>query len=906
MAKGVKKIKWVPRENDAKVFPTLSIANKLLAIEPDKFAWFDVDEWEDGTTQQDKRKDITWIRQDKSNYIIGQKTLPSDNFYGVRLTKKLCGPYTYYLEASSTGKPDATKNRGLKYRGHCPEKIVKCGWSKTKGNTDLTNQNDNNHGLAYGEAVYLHMETEGLNGAKLIVEVWNEMFKGDYKIREIYDAEVLDGEVNLKIPNTHLWRSDISMLQENEEFYVKVKTPSGRYITDGNKETEFDKYLNIKNKIVTPKFEVPSNQTPLKIGESGKNHERYEPCKFDAIQIKDTDAEKKPVTVTVFEGGKSPIINKGNPSSRINETIYFDFDKDTVEANSKQLLSNILQFLLEHPFSSMKLNGYACVIGKQDYNKGLSERRANTVKKFFADGKLDPSRITSIGHGEVNATDDKQGRDNIKYKDERGYINNRRVAIEFDYYGHVGQVVYETVAPSSGKNLTIEVMGHNTKKCFTKKDAHKKGIKVNATKYSKFNEINEASTISIEVESDLSAFNIAPLQYIWPKWNLVKGAIGNGLDSAVDYPVHIHSCRWFTDNKKPSMLIKAYPDIKWEFGLSFNWEHPFAYTHGNLPEYSRSNPKDPKVAEIIRENRKAQSKAVGAGKESKRVANSPEMLTKFQLKLEAKWGGQTFEISNELAEKIRAVLGVFIYYKEMADKVKESLKGAAKGIGSNPPYMFEVQAPALNANIGWYLEQVTTGKHAGKVATVGRLNFKADPLIGASFTIDLLASIKKMHPVVYAFVGATQELLAQANGTFMLEAKFSGELGFDFKALEFNSLLGVKGGTFDLGAKMKIEMVLILSASVREKSYTAEPLLELHLKGKFEAYFSGNLKFDCDEKGLFYIPEVGFSGMIFTFEIEIEIRGNKWVKRKFGNEDEPFLKPEPYKGEKHYLPFNNK
>ena len=45
--------------------------------------------------------------------------------------------------------------------------------------------------------------------------------------------------------------------------------------------------------------------------------------------------------------------------------------------------------------------------------------------------------------------------------------------------------------------------------------------------------------------------------------------------------------------------------------------------------------------------------------------------------------------------------------------------------------------------------------------------------------------------------------------------------------------------------------------------------------------------------------------MIFTFEIEIEIRGNKWVKRKFGNEDEPFLKPEPYKGEKHYLPFNN-
>lgn len=36
----------------------------------------------------------------------------------------------------------------------------------------------------------------------------------------------------------------------------------------------------------------------------------------------------------------------------------------------------------------MNLSGYACVIGRENYNKGLSQRRADVVKKFFVDGGL--------------------------------------------------------------------------------------------------------------------------------------------------------------------------------------------------------------------------------------------------------------------------------------------------------------------------------------------------------------------------------------------------------------------------------------------------------------------------------------------------------------------------------------
>jgi hypothetical protein len=347
----------------------------------------------------------------------------------------------------------------------------------------------------------------------------------------------------------------------------------------------------------------------------------------------------------------------------------------------------------------------------------------------------------------------------------------------------------------------------------------------------------------------------------------------------------------------------VYSDIKWNLQLSFNWEHPFAYTHGNLPEYSRKDSKDPKVAEIIREKRGAQSKAVGSGKETKKVANNPEMLTKFELKLEGKWGGQSFELSGEFAKKIRNVLNIFIKYKEMADRVKNQLKGAPIIVDKKPPFMFEVMSPSLNANIDWYLEK-GTGVNTSKVATVGKLNFKADPLVGAEFTIDLLAVASNLHPFAKAFIISLEGVLSAANGGICLTCALSGSLNFDFNAVEFNSLTGiVKGGLLDLGAKLEFKITLSIHATIKSKSYKAKPILTLDVKGKFDAYITGKLKFDCDEKGLFYIPEVAFSGMIFTFEVEVVIRGWKCV-RKFGNEDEPFLKPEPYTGDKHYLPLS--
>ncbi|MFK7059784.1 OmpA family protein [Flavobacterium oreochromis] len=615
---------------------------------------------------------------------------------------------------------------------------------------------------------------------------------------------------------------------------------------------------------------------------------RYEPCKFEEIAITETetkDGKASTSTVKMFDNGKG-LKSAKRTVEKVTTSIFFNFNVDVVDEKSKQALQNVLNFLLEHPHSGIRLEGYACVIGKQNYNNGLSQRRSDAVKKFFLDGGLKADRILSIGKGEVNATDDKQGRDNIKYKDEFDYIHNRRVDVSFTFEGHNAQtIVYETIAPSSDKNILLEVNGFETKSCFKTKDKHTKKIKVSSPAYSAA-KVQNGDKIQIPVHSTLEAWSPAPLNYIWPKYNVLIRD-----ESSNPYNVFVHSCRYFSNEQNSVILIKVFPDIKWNLELSFNWEHPFAYTHSNLPEYSRNNPKDQKVTKIIRKDREAQSKAVGAGKESKKIANSPEMLTKFELKLVAKWDNekQNFEVGAEFAKRIRSILDIFIKYKEIADKVKNTIGGATKKSPLKPPFMFEVQSPALNANIDWYLER-GTGKYSNKVATVGKLNFKADPLIGAEFVIDLLAVGSRLHPFVAAMVASSELTLSALNGGIIFEAKFYGKLVFDFNAIEINSLTGiVKGGTFDLGAEMGIEIKFKIHFSVKMKSLIMEVQVKLRAEAVAKAYFAAKIKVDSDDRGFYWKPELGFSGLILTFEAEIVVGGFKRML-KFGNKDEPFLK----------------
>lgn len=80
---------------------------------------------------------------------------------------------------------------------------------------------------------------------------------------------------------------------------------------------------------------------------------------------------------------------------------YFEFDKFEVNASAVNLLNEHIRVLKENPELAICISGYTSAQGTDEYNQGLSERRANAVRDFLIKGGIEPDRMTVIGYGKT-------------------------------------------------------------------------------------------------------------------------------------------------------------------------------------------------------------------------------------------------------------------------------------------------------------------------------------------------------------------------------------------------------------------------------------------------------------------------------------------------------------------------
>ncbi|MDA8423786.1 MAG: OmpA family protein [Nitrospiraceae bacterium] len=78
---------------------------------------------------------------------------------------------------------------------------------------------------------------------------------------------------------------------------------------------------------------------------------------------------------------------------------HFDFDKSTLTPEAKTLLDKDARILKENPGMHVRMAGYTSAKGTEDINQKLSERRANAVRDYLIEKRIDPGRITIIGYG---------------------------------------------------------------------------------------------------------------------------------------------------------------------------------------------------------------------------------------------------------------------------------------------------------------------------------------------------------------------------------------------------------------------------------------------------------------------------------------------------------------------------
>ena len=83
-----------------------------------------------------------------------------------------------------------------------------------------------------------------------------------------------------------------------------------------------------------------------------------------------------------------------------NEKILFAFSKSDLGESAKTNLNKLVAILNQYPNTNIEIQGHTDSRGTDEYNMGLSQRRANAVRDYLASQGIVGTRMTTRGFGE--------------------------------------------------------------------------------------------------------------------------------------------------------------------------------------------------------------------------------------------------------------------------------------------------------------------------------------------------------------------------------------------------------------------------------------------------------------------------------------------------------------------------
>ena len=140
--------------------------------------------------------------------------------------------------------------------------------------------------------------------------------------------------------------------------------------------------------------------------------------------------EAKPEPAPVEEVKPAPVVEEAKPEiiekGRTTLNVEFDFDKATIKKGYYKDIDDLVTVMKQYPDLNVEIDGHTDSIGTAAYNKKLSQKRADAIKKYMVEkGGIDAKRLTAVGYGE-----DKPIASN---KTKEGRQKNRRVEAVADY-----------------------------------------------------------------------------------------------------------------------------------------------------------------------------------------------------------------------------------------------------------------------------------------------------------------------------------------------------------------------------------------------------------------------------------------------------------------------------------------
>lgn len=81
--------------------------------------------------------------------------------------------------------------------------------------------------------------------------------------------------------------------------------------------------------------------------------------------------------------------------------VLFTSGRDDLQPGDMGNLNKVVDFLDKYPDRRVAIHGYTDSRGSEEYNQGLSERRANSVKAYLAAQGIDSMRLSASGMGQT-------------------------------------------------------------------------------------------------------------------------------------------------------------------------------------------------------------------------------------------------------------------------------------------------------------------------------------------------------------------------------------------------------------------------------------------------------------------------------------------------------------------------
>jgi len=103
--------------------------------------------------------------------------------------------------------------------------------------------------------------------------------------------------------------------------------------------------------------------------------------------------------------------------------IYFDFDNSEIKGEGTDIVAAHAKYLAAHSNAHIRLEGHADERGSREYNIGLGERRAQSVRRALLLQGASDGQITTVSYGAERPA--------VAGHDEAAWAKNRRVEIVY-------------------------------------------------------------------------------------------------------------------------------------------------------------------------------------------------------------------------------------------------------------------------------------------------------------------------------------------------------------------------------------------------------------------------------------------------------------------------------------------